>query len=141
MTFHTTDTRARAIALYESGLSVRVLSAQMGLSPATTRKWISDAGIMRARPAAPAVLKQRVVKLRASGWSIAEISQMVGRPHSTVNTWLKQDEVGRLYRGSPSSDEAKLDRVQEEAKRHRQMLRLFIPRRAARKWAREEERV
>lgn len=62
--------RSHVVALYESGLSARRVSEQVGVSPPTVIAWAKEAGVCRPRvgPGSSSVLPDRAVRTRTSGY-------------------------------------------------------------------------
>lgn len=86
------ETKALALKLYQSGLSVRQVSDELNVPNGTAHWWLRKAGIRRNRVElhSPAV-KARALALRADGWDCISVAREVGVPTPTLRNWINAE--------------------------------------------------
>jgi DNA invertase Pin-like site-specific DNA recombinase len=86
----TDDLRATALSLYQAGLSDTAVAEKLGISRATVRKVVADAGVKRATPEQVAAehlrspVMQEIVRRRLAGESVRALAAEYGIPRNTL---------------------------------------------------------
>lgn len=104
------ETAARVAALYGSGLSIRRVGAELGMSRTAVRRVMRASGVTPRPPVRPGretALRDRAVELYREGMSARSAGAAVGVSRSTVLAWVAaagatrdRSDAGRLARAA-----------------------------------------
>jgi transposase len=87
------------------GWSIGQLAARYGVSPATVRRWLQDAGIPRRPPGgrSQAPSREELYRLyQAEGLSTTQIGERYGVSQGTAHNWLRAAGVPLRPQGQPT---------------------------------------
>ena len=78
----------KVVLAHEGGVDLRVIASQVGVSPPTVAKWLTEEGYKhKRRGRVPLAMKARVRDLHLRGWEPARISQLLRLTPEQVASW------------------------------------------------------
>jgi IS30 family transposase len=130
------EVRAKAIELYDAGMSTRAVARRLGMARGTVRYYLFCAGRefppRRFKPLTDAI-RSEIIRLRSLGYSYKHIMREVDRSEAQVNRTLSAAHMTsdrhrplRIWSALKPEEAAKLDRDRGKVTRAAYIRRLII---------------